>query len=227
MSANDIEKLMEQGAKSALFSWSQSNEGADDLVNELWVWYLESPATQKKLQESDRNLARKLVYKAGLQILAKKALGDDEFYGRTLYTTENVKDALADLSTNRYLKAILPTAMEDLEKQNPTYAGYVKDRYEYGVVPPRGPQQYGLSRAIKSLTEHVNVLAITADMKGPGSKRDMQQKRSFSPNDEHPDLIRAKGEHSDPTANIAIMLVEHPELRDEYLHEEPITEFTK
>jgi hypothetical protein len=37
----------------------------------------------------------------------------------------------------------------------------------------------------------------------------------------------AGGEHSDPTANIAIMLIENPDLRDEILFELPLVDLLR
>lgn len=218
-----MEKIITKGAKSALFSWKQSEEGLDDLVNDLWVWYLERPGTQKKLQESDEFLARKLVYKAALQILAQKSLSDDRFNGKSLYSSDSIKDALLGRSKNRYLVDILPKAMSGLEEQNEGQAEAIKMRYQDGEVPARGSaQEAKLKRAVKSLTEHVNVIAITAGVdsdgnvtEGPGSRHAV-----------FPETRRAKGAgHSDPTGDIAITLIEHPELRDEYLAVQPIREF--
>lgn len=218
-----MDKIITKGAKSALFSWKQSEDGLEDLVNDLWVWYLERPGTQKKLQESDEFLARKLVYKAALQILARNSLSDDMFNGKSLYSSDNIKDALLGRSKNRYLVDILPKAMEELEDQNEGHAEAIRSRYTDGLVPSKldGAAML-LSRAVKSLTEHVNIITITAGVdsdgnvkQGPGSRHSV-----------FPETRRAKGAgHSDPTGDIAIMLIEHPELRDEYLAVQPIREF--
>lgn len=213
----------EKAAKSALFAWRQNTEGVDDLVNELWVWYLESPATQKKLQGSDEFLARRLAYKAAMQILAKRSLGDDKFNGRSLYSSDSVKDALLGKSTNRYLVDILPRAMEALASQNEKYAEAIRSRYDDGVVPKENAPKMALKYAVRSLTEHVNVMAITAGVdaegnvtEGPGSRHSV-----------FPETRPTSGGHSDPTADIAILLIEHPEVRDEYLYQPTIHELLK
>lgn len=210
-----MDDIFRKAAKSALFSWKQTEEGLDDLVNDIWVWYLESPATQKKLQGSDDFLARRLVYKAALQILTKGALSSDMFDGKNLYSSDSVKDALLGRSKNRYLVDILPKALEALEKQNEGYAEAIRSRYTDGVKP-KGSASDKLLHAHKSLTEHVNIITITAGVdaegnvtEGPGSRHAI-----------FPETRRSQGAgHSDPTGDIAIMLIEHPELRDEYLAE--------
>lgn len=217
-----MEKIITKSAKSALFSWKQSEEGLGDLVNDLWVWYLESPATQKKLKESDEFLARRLVYKAALQILAKNSLSDDKFDGKNLYSSDSVKDALLGRSKNHYLVDILPKALESLAEQNEDYAEAIRSKYTDGKTPAQGSEAVKATRAVKSLTEHVNIIAITAGVdsdgnvtEGPGSRHAV-----------FPETRRGRGAgHADPTGDIAVMLIEHPELRDEYLEVQPIREF--
>jgi hypothetical protein len=79
-----------------------------------------------------------------------------------------------------------------------------------------------LSRAVKALTEHINVIAITAGVDADGNV-------SEGPGSRHavlPETRKPQGwGHSDPTGNTAILLIEHQELRDEYLHEEPLPQF--
>jgi 3-oxoacyl-(acyl-carrier-protein) synthase len=113
--------------------------------------------------------------------------------------------------------------MDALGNQNESYAEALRSRYVDGVVPPQGAQFVRLSRAVKSLTEHVNIIAILAGadvasnnvhIEGPGSRHSV-----------FPETRPTTGGHSDPTADIAILLIEHPEIRDEYLYEPPIREF--
>lgn len=220
---HNITKIINKAAKSALFTWKQSEDGAEDLISDLWVWYLESPATQNKLEDSDEYLARRLVYKAALQILAKSSLSDDRFAGKNLYSSENVKDALVGVSKNKYLIDILPRALKALDKKNPKQAEAIRQRYTDGDIPDKdGGAAMLLSRAVKSLTEHVNVIAITSgvDAQGKGKEGPGSRNAIF------PELRKAKGSgHSDPTGDTAVMLVLHPELRDEYLQEGSLEEF--
>lgn len=218
-----IESLIKKSAKSALFSWSQNEDGLEDLVNDLWVWYLESPATQKKLSEVDDALAKRFVYKAALQILAKKSLTLDRFAGKNLFSSDSVREALSGTSRNKYLIDILPRALRSLEKNNSGHAEAIRLRYIDGVVPSKSEGAHMLlSRAVKSLTEHVNIIAITAGVDANGNVKDGPGSRSAV----FPETRRPKGHgHSDPTGDIAMLLIEHPELRDEYLKEESLEEF--
>jgi len=217
-----IATILEKSAKTALFSWRQNSEGLEDLINDLWVWYLERPGTQEKVQGADEPLARRLVYKAALQILAGQALSDDKFSGRNIYSSEAVKDALAGVSGNHYLVDILPRAFDSLRQQNEGYAEALQVRYTDGEVPSDKAGENRLVRAHKSLTEHVNIIAITAGVDSNGNVKEGPGSRSAV----FPETRRAKGYgHADPTGDTAILLIEHPELRDEYLREEPLEAF--
>ena len=62
-----------------------------------------------------------------------------------------------------------------------------------------------------ALTREINVLYITESVKGIGSSAVI-----------FPDTVKTKGEHGDPTAGIALTLMEqHPDVKDEYLYESP------
>lgn len=231
---NDIGSIFEKAAKSALFSWRQNTEGLDDLVSDLWVWYLERPATRDKMSKLSTNEAVKTARMAALQMLSKNQLTANMFRGMNLYSADSVRAALRGESKNRYLVDILPMARKALDAQNEDYAEAIRIRYEDGIVPNKYEDKAAenrLMRAVKSLTEHVNVIAITAGLTtgpdgtvSPSSKSPGVGRR----NEAFPEHRRQRGgDHSDPTGTMAIMLIEHPELRDEYLHEEPITQFLK
>jgi hypothetical protein len=202
-----VDEIFRKAARSALFAWKQDESALEDLVNDIWVWYLERPATQQKLQTIKSYEAVKTVKLAAMQMLSKKMLASNEFNGRNIYSSDNVKDALSGTSTNRYLVDILPKAMESLGSQNEGYAEAIRGRYDDGVVPARqSTAQVHLSRAVKSLTEHVNVIAITAGVDADGNV-------SQGPGSRHavfPETRKEKGsDHSDPTADVAISLIEH------------------
>jgi hypothetical protein len=217
-----MDEIFRTAAQSALIRWSNSDEGLDDLVGDLWVWYLERPGTQKKLANISNNEAVETIKIVSMQILSGNQLRSNEFNGRNLYSSDNIREALLGETTNHYLADILPLALEALEKQNRRQVEAIRIRYYDGVIPARGTSEEAmLKRAVKSLTEHVNIIAITAGVDADGNV-------SEGPGSRHavfPDTRPTSGDHSDPTADIAIMLLEHPELRDEYLQEQPLPEF--
>ncbi|QHB38081.1 sigma-K factor [Mycobacterium phage Noelle] len=185
--------VMEAAAKSALVTWGREG-GLDDLVQDLWVWYLERPETQRKLEELSKPEAIATVRRAAIQILTEQVLAGNKFQGRNLYSSEAVKDVLKDRSNNRYLKDIMPTAMAALERQNPGHVETLRSRYEDGLIPAQGAPAQRLTEAHKAITEHVNIIVITA---GDVSSAAVQA-----------ETRKSSGGRSDPTADAAIALIE-------------------
>lgn len=202
----EARKLFERAARSALVAWKGDYRDDVDLIQDLWVWYLESPSVQKKLGGAEPALAQTLARTQALNILAGKSLTNDVFNGLALYSSESVKDALLGVSDNRYLVDILPKALGGLASQNEGYAEAIRTRYEDGLVPQTNAAEQTLKHAVRSLTAHVNVIAITAgvgaegnDTEGPGSRHAV-----------FPESRKQKGDHhSDPTADMAINLALH------------------
>lgn len=203
-----INKIFQRATRKALVGWDTDLEDTE-LINELWAWYLESPYVQKKFDELSEGELVKYARRQAINLLSRSAKDNDLFGNRGRYSSDAVKAALVGRSTNRYLKLILPLALRALDKQNAGYAEAIRVRYEDGVVPAsRSAEQVRLSRSVKSLTSHVNIITLTsgAGVEGPRLRKPID-----------PDVRRSGGVHSDPTANIALLLLEHPELRDEYL----------
>lgn len=217
MTLNEVKPLLKAGAKVALGEWYAGKyqiqqQHLDDLVQDLWVWYLESPSVQKKIAESDRNLSKKLVYRKAMQQLAGDALGSDVFQGKVLYSSDAVKDALKGRSTNKFLLAILPVALEQVQQKDDKtpgrgYAEALRSRYT-DHVNPTGSASDKLRHAHKAITDEVNVMYITTEAEGAGSS-----------NAVFPGLRKAKGGHSDPTGTTAMLLMEDAEIRANYLEE--------
>lgn len=224
----ELTDTFRKAAKLALYSWQGNEEGLTDLVQDLWLWYLERPGTQRKMEGLTKHEAAKTAMLHAYQILSENQMSSNQFRGKNLYSSDSVKDALLGLSTNRYLLEILPRAMESLDSRNADHAEAIRSRYTDGVVPPQG-SHYVLVRAVKSLTEHVNVIAIT-DGLTPAPDGTLVPS-STSPgigrrNETFPEHRKRRGgPPSDPTGNTAIMLIENPSLRDEYLREEPLAAF--
>ena len=211
----NIEGMIRKAAAAAVSDWGHGDP--QDLEQSLWVWYLESPATQKRIGDADEFLARRWIYHAGTQILAREALAGDRFSGKTLYSTDSVKSALKGGHDNKYLSSILPTAIEQHAARNPKQGEAIRSRYTDGVVPLQDAGHAGqmlLSRAIQSLTEEVNVLYLTTNKECVGSSSAV-----------FPESRKRQGGYSDPTANIALALMDNAGVRDAYYEEEPLPTF--
>lgn len=218
VSTEQLDGMIRKAATAALSEWYSDQwdlqaDSLDDLAQELWVWYLERPGTRAQIEEADEFLARRLIFNAALQILSKQSLSEDVFDGRNLYSSESVREALKGDSTNKYLNQIMPFAVNNLDRRNPGQAEAVRARYDDEEVPERGgAAEKVLMRAVKSLTEEVNVIYLTSNDEGVGSSAAV-----------FPDTRKRKGERSDPTGDTVVMLDEHPEFSHHYLEETPIS----
>ncbi|AWH13573.1 hypothetical protein SEA_DIGNITY_56 [Mycobacterium phage Dignity] len=223
MTDEQLNKLFTQAARKALIGWD-TDLPAEEIVNELWVWYLESPYVRGVIEKRSPGKRVMFVRMQVFNILTGEAKARDLFEARSPYSSDNVKDALKGESTNHYLVDILPMAIEALRNDN--YAEALRSRYTDGIVPKENAPKQTLKWAVKSLTETVNYIAITAGIRKDENGKVIVKDGPGSKNAVFPDIRKAQGDgHSDPTANIAILLIEHPELRDEYLHETPLPEF--
>lgn len=216
MHTPDLIRVLTKAARGALLEWGQ-DDGLEDLVQDLWLWWRERPSTQEKMEELSFPEQVKTVKIHALQLLSEQTLNSNLFQGRNLYSGDSIKDALKGKSTNRYLVDILPTALAALEDQNEGHAEAIRSRYTDMVVPSQGDKKMLLSRAAKALTEQVNIIVITADADAydrcrPGSAASVD-----------PDTRKQTGSRpSDPTAAIALQLMEFPELREVFEYELPL-----
>ena len=202
-----------RAAKSALvmwFSgqWTRQVEALDDLHQDLLVWYAETVSAQNKMSSlSDPEIMVTFRIHAR-QILSKNTHDYNRFTQSGLYSTEAVRAALRKESKNKYLYNVIPVAMQGLSN---SYKSALYDRYENGIVPKDNDKRNVLKRAVRAITDEINVIYLTTDSKTIGSKAVI-----------FPDSAKPKGGHGDPTAGIALTLMEqHPDVKDEYLYESP------
>jgi hypothetical protein len=233
LTSDGLDKVFRKGAEKAVaewFSgqWDRQVQEVDDLVQDLWAWYLETPETQRKMEPLSQPEAVETVRKRALQLLSKQTIEGNTFQGRDLFSSDAVKDALKGKSSNKYLFEVLPLAMKELQRQDDSalaagrprgYAEAIRSRYEDGVVPRNTPGDRDesaiqtLKHAIKALTAEINVEYITTEIKDIGSKTVV-----FA------DTRRPKGGHGDPTGDIAVLLVGNPSLEADYLEVTPISD---
>lgn len=217
MTANRINKIFQKATRKALVGW-ETEINSTELINELWAWYLESPYIKKQFEELSEAKLVSFARRQAINILSKQAKERDLFEARTIYSSDSIKAALDGKMKSGYLASILPFALEALDKKNAGYAEALRSRYIDGVSPQDKAGQNKLFRAHKALTQHVNIIALTA---GDGNGKPKLRK----PVD--PENRSQGGVHSDPTANIALMLLDHPELQDEVLYEPSLQEFLR
>lgn len=211
-----LDKVFRKSASSALIEWGLEGE-LEDLVQDLWVWFLERPSTQRKFQHLSNPERITTAKIHAHQLLSEKVLSGNVASGKPVYSVDSVKDALAGNSTNRHLRDLLPLGMSEVQSRDDTvedrgeYRGYAESirlRYDDAAIPEQGSDAMRLSRALAVLTDEINVIFLTVPDRG----RDVM----------FPDMRKPSGSHSDPTGNASLALIENPELRDDFFEELPL-----
>ena len=219
-----------------MLSWRNGDsEGYTDLANDLWVWFLDRPGTQLKLEGLNNFEMVKTLKPIATQILSEQQGKMNVFRQLVVYSSDNVKDALKGSSTNWALIELLPEAIKSLEGRNKGYSDAIESRYRLGKVPQENAPKQRLKHAVRSLTEIVNALCISGTKRdendkltvkdGPGSAAGKfgQDREAEAP----PPARRGKGEHSDPTANAALSKVRAEDIYLDSLDVAPLAEFTQ
>ena len=202
-----------RAARSALTIWcngqfSRQRGLYHDLFQNLLEWYCETPSTQNKMSELvDAEIFVTFKQRAQ-QILSKQQLADNVYFDKVMFSTDSIKRYFKGNSTNKYLEEVIPIALENV---NELHKEAILVRYIDGIIPKQGKDAEFLSHSLKRLTEEVNVIQLTTDQETIGSRSVI-----------FPDTIKPKGDHGDPTAGIALTLMEqHPDVKEEYLYESP------
>jgi hypothetical protein len=204
--SEQLHRVFAHAAQGALVEWGIDGE-ADDLTQQLWEWYLQRPTTQSKMSALSEPEQIVTAKRAAHQMISGNVLEGNIAGEKVIYSTDSVREALHQMSSNKYLLEILPEAKAILAARHEEYAEALRSRYEDGVVPVE-PGKSVLKRAVKALTDEVNVLFLTSDDDGVG-RRD-----SASPNHR-----KRGGGYSDPTSNIALLLMGNADEREAFYEE--------
>lgn len=202
-----------RAARSTLTLWcngqfSRQRGMYDDLLQDLLEWYLETPSTQQKMDALVDAEVFVTFKRRAQQLLSKQQLEDNVHKDKVMYSTDAVKRYLKGESTNRYLIDVVPIALDMI---NEKHKEALLSRYVDGKVPAQGKDAEFLSNSHKTLTAMVNLMQLTTNEETVGSRSVV-----------FPDTVKPAGSHGDPTANIAIMLMDqHPDFVDEYQYESP------
>jgi hypothetical protein len=219
MTDEQLNDIFRKAAEKALAEWmpeqwDRQKDEADDLAQELWLWYLDRPGTRRKMELLAEHEAVETARLHAMQILSRQVLDGNTFQGRDLYSGDSVREALRGESTNKYLNEILPFALKNLENRNGLQAEAIRRRYDDEEVPTAPAEKMVLSRAVKSVTEDVNVMHLTSDDECIGSSTAV-----------FPETRKKKGEYADPTGNTVVLLDENPEYRYHFYEETPTRRF--
>jgi hypothetical protein len=218
----EVLELFGKVARGTLKRWTKLTEkaglreapmmAAEDLVNDLWEWYVRRPNTQVKMAAEPIENRWMMVSKHAGQLLSAYILDDNLDKGsrkELFYSRDDVKAALKGESGNKLLMTkYLPDALERLEesqldkngKQVHSYPEVLRSRYEDGVVPEQGAPQTLLRDAIRAVSAHVNVSFMIDEDEVDRFNLESRPMKGGTPG--------RTGQYSDPTGNMALRMLD-------------------
>lgn len=176
LTQNDLGSAIKRAAKSVSYQWPGVIE-ADDLEHEIHLHILESPGTQRDLDEMDEVSQYRTLSKIGHRLASQERIDYDYYKGSYKYSVKEVKDLLADGAITeqqeRFSSSVvdLRESMLDLPDQ---YHDAIVERY-VELTPTAGDKQYedALRRGIESLVDGMNKLhkrKYSERLDGPGTR---------------------------------------------------------
>ena len=83
MDTPDLVQVLTKAARGALLEWGQ-DDGLEELVQDLWLWWCTTPSTQRKMGDLSFPEQVKTVKIYAIQLLNKQNLTSILFQGRNL-----------------------------------------------------------------------------------------------------------------------------------------------
>lgn len=215
--SDELVKEFKRVAKRVLtLEWGSSipADAAEDAAHELVVQYLEWPSFRESLASCENARHRAVIIRKMVdRIYSEMQDGSLVANNQVLYSTDSVKAALKDASTNKQLLDLMPEAMARLRDRHTPYAEAIVKRYGEGIVPAPGHDRDALKNAHKVLTDEVNRASRRL-----GETRNGPSLRNAVPAEER----KGKGATSDPTATMAMAVMSSDEVRDAFYESDPL-----
>lgn len=208
---HDLNLLFRTAAKNAAGSWTSALE-PEDVEQELWTWYLAGKGTPQMLGKLSFIDAVKYATSHAHKILSADVKASYIASGAALYSSDAVKATLKGESAHEDLQRILPIAMKSLERRHIGYAEAIRSRYQDGLIPDENRYKQLLKHAHIALTEEVNKVNRTE--LAAYDKHEARLQRQIDP-----DRRGKSGGVSNPTADIALLLIDHPAERAAFYEE--------
>lgn len=209
MISDDIADEITRAARTVAAKWPGVLD-EDDLVQDIWLRLLETPGYQDTLERMEPSDQRRAIQGLGHQIASRERSDYFHFTGNIRYGSDEVKRLLANdglqvvdsiaalgsvwdskedqVSGSREPTHLVETrvdlheGMKALQASHLRYALAITDRYFFGIEPTSGAEWSRLSRAIKTLTEHMNSARSARQVShdGPGCRRVMSNQQSIN-----------------------------------------------
>lgn len=156
-----LETAVKREARLAESRWNNLIS-ADDIEQEIWLFILETPSSQRFLSTAEpAQIASSLRTRADV-ICSKDRIDYDHFTGNFHYTPKEVRELLDTLGEEYDVhsadeKADLQLGIEELEQYHHEYWVSLHSKYILGIPNERRSAEAKLSeRAVDKLTELMN-----------------------------------------------------------------------
>jgi len=137
------------------FQWPDFIE-ADDLEQELWVWYLERPSAQFRIAGNSASETHGLLVRQAHLICSEAR----RKYGQSIldfeYSIDDARDALEGTETRDFVLDDLAYATSVLQDQNPAQAEVIREKFVLGVPMGSDARRMLLMRAVESVADLMN-----------------------------------------------------------------------
>ena len=194
-----LQKHVIKAARYVQYQWPGIIE-ADDVEQELWLKFLESPGSIAKISKMDESKQYSSILYMANQIAAKERRDYNRFSGSYRYSMKEAKAYLQQSGLRRVLgdpdvssyeeyvdaptkepamqmneiEADILVALGTLRERNEQYHEAIVLRYLLDEVPERGKMQVRLSRALEKLVDEMNRASRVGFMShedGPGTRK--------------------------------------------------------
>lgn len=173
MTITITEDFREKVRKAARSVTGSTQIEAEDIEQDMWVWFLENPVQYNSYVELEdpfkqlKKVAKQQIYKANSAY--------EHFSGNYVYNPGEVRGLLSEYLLDVELEALcehvdLTEALLMLRESNPSYFKLIIDKWVHGISPANSAAQ---TRAVDKLALLMNRVNRSArySYEGPGNRK--------------------------------------------------------
>lgn len=150
-----LERAVKKAAATVAWQWRDFIE-ADDLEQELWVWYLESGSVQAKLDSNTPEETHGLLVRQAHRIASETR----RKYGQSVmdyeYSIDDARGALDGTDTRDFVQDDLEYALDELRDKNSEQSVLIREKFVHGLSMGSAARRQMLMRAVESVADLMN-----------------------------------------------------------------------
>lgn len=150
-----LARAIKKAAGSAAFQWSDFIE-KDDLEQELWIWYLESPSVRAQINRNSPKQTHGLLVRQAHRICAEAR----RKYGQSIldfeYSVDDARDALEGHETRDYVLDDLEYALRELRDKNKPQSELITEKFVDNLPMITQARRDMLRRGVENIADLMN-----------------------------------------------------------------------